>query len=120
MITVERIIQLLSSSRLDLCSEAATQRDIDTMLASEFPTNAVRREHRLGPADRPDFFLEGGIVIEVKAARQRFPAIHRQLTRYAAHEAVTAMILASNTATIMPPEINGKPVHVVNLGRAWL
>ena len=84
------------------------------------------REVRLSAQDRPDFVVvadDAGaelIVVEVKKARAREANTLRQLARYAAHPDVVAIVLASAKAMTVPPEINGKPVAYVGLGRAWL
>lgn len=44
----------------------------------------------------------------------------RPLTRYTGYDQVQAIILATGRAMNAPREINGKPIRVVDLGRAWL
>jgi hypothetical protein len=65
--------------------------------------------------------LAGCIALEVKVKRAwSKPGVLRQLRRYAAHERVAGLVLASNLAMHLPPEIEGKPALAVSLGRAWL
>ncbi|PMS08584.1 hypothetical protein C0Z17_29500, partial [Trinickia caryophylli] len=66
----------------------------------------------------PDFLING-IAVEVKTRSPR-KAIFRQLSRYAKHEEVRALILLTGTSMQLPPEINGKPALVVSLGEGWL
>lgn len=54
-----------------------------------------QREARLSPEDRIDFLVEGGIGIEVKSGVQNRSAVRTQLVRYAQHEKVNALILAT-------------------------
>lgn len=111
---------LLGRGRFDLTTEAATQWGIELLLLGAYPRSAVSREHRLSGKDRPDFLIDGRIVIEVKGSRHRQPAVLRQLERYAGHAQVEAIILATSRAMHMPSAIGGKPVWVLNLGKAWL
>jgi hypothetical protein len=115
-----RIQTLLECSRFNLTTEYLTQADIEASLLAELATEDVRREHRLGAADRPDFFVKGAVVIEVKGPRHRAPAVERQLARYAAYPEVRVILLATSRAMRLPAAIGGKPVRVINLGRAWL
>lgn len=119
-ITPGRLLELLERGRFDLTTEAATQAGIERLLIADLPLSAVSREHRLGPGDRPDFLIDGRIVVEVKGPRHRAPAVQRQLERYALHPCVEAIILATSRAMHMPAQVGGVPVRVLNLGRAWL
>lgn len=75
------------------------------------------RECVLSPADRPDFLLTGGVVVEVKMKAPRSPVL-MQLGRYATHEQVSALVLASPSYTVvagLPDRIHGKPLTGVQL-----
>jgi len=61
-----------------------------------------------------------GVVIEAKMHRATPASVERQLARYARHDEVAGMILATNRAMNLPRTIHGKPVYVVSLGRAHL
>lgn len=114
---IKRLSTALQGQRLDLSNEKATQQEIGEALSGadiEF-----RREHRLAPGDIVDFLLSDGIALEVKLRYSR-REIERQLRRYAKHDAVQALVLATATAIHLPPDIDGKPVHVISLGQAWL
>jgi hypothetical protein len=103
-----------------ISTEAECQADVHAVLAADTPY-LVSREHRLGPADRPDFLVAGCVVVECKARRAHGPSALRQLARYAQYPAVEALILAyAGRALDMPREVGGKPLFVVGLGRAWL
>ncbi len=72
-------------------------------------------EFSLGARDRVDFMCEFGTAIECKVdgASQ---AVARQLLRYAEHDEVQQLILAttkSRHAKDIPDNIGGKPVTVV-------
>lgn len=120
--TLQAVHDLIGGCRVAMEMEYRAQSDVMAALVSEFGVSAVSREHRLGPCDRPDFFLTGGIVIEMKGPRHQPPAVLRQLLRYAAYPEVTGIVLASARAMTMPTVIGERsvPVRVVNLGKAWL
>lgn len=118
--TAADLYRLLAQGQFDLSTEAATQRDMQQLLRDSLPLSMISREHRLGAADRPDFLIDARLVIEVKGPRHQPTAVQRQLARYAAYAQVAAIILATSRAMHMPPLIGGKPVRVLNLGRAWL
>lgn len=112
----QEIIRVLAGCRFPLSNEKLLQAAIQ----EEFDAHGVEhsREHRLSAADIPDFLI-GRIVVEVKIKGSKRD-IYAQVKRYADHDVVDELILATNVPTGMPTEINGKPVHVFNLARAWL
>lgn len=116
----QAIHALVASGRFDLTTEQATQAGIERLLLMEYAPSLISREHRLGPGDRPDFLVAGAIVVEVKGHRHQQGPVLRQLGRYAAYPEVEAILLATSRAMRMPAELGGKPVAVINLGRAWL
>lgn len=122
--TLADLMRLLRAAQFDLSTEGACQAGIAEVLTAALPRSRWEREYRLGPKERPDFFVlfDGGmgVVLEVKAARQNAAVILRQLERYAAHRAVSAIVLLTNTAIVLPPRIGGKFAYQVSLGRAWL
>lgn len=99
----------------------ATERDLQQGLARLFETAgfAADREVALGPAERPDFMIDG-IAIEVKVKGTR-DQLERQITRYAGHDHVAGVLVVTNRVRHrdLPPLINGKPVHVVCLATAF-
>lgn len=115
--TPQQITALLRSHRYPLGSEAALQQAIEDALTGA--SVDFEREARLGPGERIDFLVTGGVGIEAKT-RCGKRIIYRQLERYARHEAVNALILATGTAIGLPPALNGKPLFYVSLGRASL
>lgn len=111
---------LLSAGKFDLANEKATQAEMEETLVGRYGAERVSREHRLGPGDIPDFLVDARFVVEAKGARHRGPQVLRQLARYAAYPQVEGLILATARAMLMPATIGGKPLLVINLGRAWL
>jgi len=62
-------------------------------------------------------FKAVGVEVKIGGAKR---AIYRQLCRYAEDEAICSLVLVTAAAMGLPPTINGKPVTVFSLGRAWL
>ncbi|WP_293002593.1 hypothetical protein [Mycobacterium sp.] len=58
------------------------------------------REYRLSERGRPDFLVGGQVVVEVKLKTPR-SAVVRQLGRYAEHDSVGAIVLASPSFTTL-------------------
>lgn len=118
IISMNELVAVLHTIRPDLSVEKRTQADIATVL------NRVgipfEREKRLTASDIPDFLVDGRLVIEVKLKGAQKMAVYHQLMRYAEHECVQGLILASSLSMTLPPEINGKPAVMIGLGRAWL
>lgn len=111
------LIELLKAARLDVSDEKRTQRD----MAEVFDGRGIeyQREVRLSKADIVDFMVHG-IALEVKLKGANKRDVFRQLERYAEHESVNALVLASNITMGLPTEINGKPIYFIHLGRGWL
>jgi hypothetical protein len=114
---VEQLVRELRARRYRVGQESLLQLDIETALQNlDVP---FEREARLAPGERIDFLVAGAIGIEAKT---RCPprSIFRQLERYAAHDAITSLILITGTALGLPQAIKGKPLFYVSTGRAAL
>lgn len=114
--SVPDIIKLIRSRQFSLSDEKVLQGE----MAAAFDAAGIshEREFRLDARNIVDFMVgEIGIEVKIKGARLN---IFRQIERYMAFDAVKRLILATNVPMGMPDLVNGKPVHVVNLGRAWL
>lgn len=114
------IAHLIGQGRFDLSDEIKCQAEIEAFLRDRLPAGVdFAREVRLTAADRPDFVIDR-TAVEVKMNSAQPRAILRQLTRYAAHPDIRAVVLVSNKAVNLPAMLSGKPVFSVSLGRAWL
>lgn len=112
-----RIAAAISSARINLTTEAAAHRDI--LDALEAAGIASATEAVLAPGERIDV-LCGAVGVEIKVGHTR-RTVWRQLERYAAHDRIRALVLATGAA--WPEdlrEVGGKPLIVVNLSRGWL
>lgn len=115
-LTARRIVNLIQTHRIDMSTEDAAHRAIREVLAADME---VRSEVRLSPRDRIDI-MAGACGVEIKVAGSR-REVYAQLCRYAAHDDVGALVLATGTAWSQPQfEINGKLVLVASLSRGWL
>lgn len=111
------IVSVLSNTPIVQSNETAVQEKISEILSAHGIVH--KREVVLGPGDRPDFMVDGGIALEVKLKASK-RAIYRQCERYCKYDAVKGIILISGTAMGFPREIHGKPSWVVSLGGGWL
>lgn len=121
---VEAVLGLLTAMRLDMGVEERAQAQAMSAMVATWGPAAVAREYRLGPGDRPDFMVAGGIVVELKGPRHRQPSVQRQLERYAAHPEVNFVILVTAKGMGMPAMLHGRgrsvPCAVIHMARAWL
>jgi hypothetical protein len=110
------IVRFIESRRFPLNREKALQ----AAMADEFARNNIeaRREVNLGGGDIIDFMV-GDVGIEVKIKGSKL-AIHRQVSRYCAHDRVVSLLLVTNVAIGLPQEINGKKVYIASLAKAWI
>lgn len=113
---MHKVIRLLSGKRLPLEDEKRTQAEIATIFAAE-PNLDWAREVPVegGVID----FVVGDTGVEIKL-RARPVEVRRQLQRYARDERLTGLVLVTARPVVLPGAIGGKPVAVVDLGRAWL
>lgn len=116
---VKELILFIQRSRFDISTEKRLQEDMEK--AFKKAGISFKREFILSDRDIPDFFLQGGIVIECKIRNvSKKMDIYKQLKRYSEHEEVKALILASNVSMTLPPDINGKPVFMASISRGWM
>ena len=107
---LDRVLSVLNRLRVSMVDdEYGLQRAIRDLLQ----THAVphRREYRLGPRNRVDFLVDGGIAIEVKRGRMKpnRTSVIAQLERYAQSEEVSAVILVVDRNLDVPKTLHGKP-----------
>lgn len=116
--SIESVVRAIHAHRFDLSTEKRLQEDVWGVLKKAFPL--AEREYRLCLEDIPDFFIDG-IVVECKVRHSGSKmSIFRQLQRYAKHESVKAVILASNVSMTLPAEAYGKRLVMASLSRGWM
>lgn len=79
---------------------------------------AFTHEAKLAPRCRIDL-LAGGIGIEIKRGKLAKTKLLEQLSRYAACDAVTGLVLVAEQTVALPKVLNGKPVRGLFLNRLW-
>ncbi len=75
-------------------------------------------EARIGAGCRIDF-LVGSVGIEIKKGKPLPAVLKKQLLRYAACEAVSALIVVSQRSVPLPKDLGGKPVRGLVLSQLW-
>ncbi|WP_241473836.1 hypothetical protein [Mycolicibacterium neoaurum] len=107
----DRVAALLVEYTYRAARERELQDGIETVLRTS--GYRVEREFQLSARDRPDFFIEGCVAIEVKM-RASESAVPSQLARYASDRRVKALVVATprlSTLTGISGEILGVPVR---------
>ncbi len=111
--TVEALRSALAPVSCAFSDEATLHATIEDALERA----GIHFEHELSldSANRPDF-LVGGIALEAKIAGS-LASVTRQLHRYAALEAVSAVVLVTTCMrhTRLPNTMCGRAVHVIHL-----
>ncbi|MDE3022709.1 MAG: hypothetical protein KGI54_12765 [Pseudomonadota bacterium] len=115
---VSRLVGIIHGYPFSLSTEKNLQAEVEQVLTHE----GIRfdREKYLSPQDIPDFFIEGGLVMECKMHGARKKNVYRQLCRYARYEEVNALILVSNLSMGLPPDLHTKPLYFASLSRGWM
>jgi hypothetical protein len=111
----ERVVAALSDRVYRAARERALQDAIEAVLCGA--GFRVEREFRLNDRDRPDFLVDECVAVEVKM-RASGSAVLSQLARYAAHDRVRAIVVATprlSSLAGMPVEILGVAVRPVAL-----
>ena len=79
---------------------------------------AYTHEAAIGKGCRIDY-LVGTVGIEIKKGKPQAQALHRQLLRYAACEAVSALVIITQRHVRLPKAICGKPIALLVLPHLW-
>jgi hypothetical protein len=78
-----------------------------------------KKEYCLAPRNRIDFYIEGGIGLEVKRGKPNSTRVTKQLERYAAFEEIRTIILVVDRSVNIPSSISGKKCILFGLNRLW-
>lgn len=112
------VLEVLRGIRINVVFEEYMLQELIAQLltAAGMPFS---KEYRLAPRNRIDFLVQGGIGIEVKKGKPNAAQVYRQLERYAAFDAVQAVILVVERNVSVPDRICGKRCIVFGLNRLW-
>lgn len=114
--------QVLASLRRLRVQSIGLEYDLQALIAEQFDRDGIPyvKEYKLGPRNRVDFLVAGGIVVEVKKGKPNSGELAAQADRYAAFEVVADVILVVERNVFnYHQEANGKPVHYVALNKLW-
>lgn len=116
--TVIKVLDVLRSMRIPVITD---EYELHNMIAEVLFKNDIpfQIEYKLGPRNRIDFLIAGGIGLEVKKRKPNWMQVYTQLARYADSDEIKAIILVIERSMDMPSEINGKPCYSVGLNKLW-
>lgn len=118
-VTVDQVLEALRRIRIH---PAAAETDLYYAISAELRADGIpfEREVLLGPRNRIDYLIPGGVGIEVKKGKPNSRALEAQAERYCRFDQVTALILVvERSVFIHPDRLHGKPVYYVSLNRLW-
>ncbi len=116
--TIDNVISVLRQIRAPVVCEEheIVQIVVNHLVAAEIP---FFREYKLGPCNRIDFYVPGGIGIEIKKGMPPTASLIGQLERYTSFDAIQAVILVVERKAAVPDVINGRPCIVMALNKLW-
>jgi len=115
---LEQLLTALRSMSAMFVDERGLQDKVEQRLADQGVP--YRREVTLGPRDRIDFMVGDNIGVECKIDHSRADLL-RQLFRYCHQPSIRVLVVVLGKLRLssLPTEINGVPIHVVNVVRAF-
>ena len=116
---MQMVIAALHSMRAGVIRDETSELHQAIALALNASGIAYDREYRLGPRNRIDFFLSGGIGIEAKRGKPNRKAVLHQLERYASYASITGLIVVIEASIVLPLVLSGKPLEIINLHKLW-
>lgn len=114
---LRRLMDAVCSVR---CGAAHSEAELHELIRQALEAAGFSPEHeaRLAPRCRIDFLVDD-LGIEIKKSRPNPAMLTRQLARYAACDAVAALLVIAPRGVNLPKEIGGKPVFQIGLERLW-
>ena len=115
---VDRVLAALRELRIGVIPDEYKIQELieDLLLRHEIP---FQKEYRLAPRNRIDFYIEGGIGLEVKRGKPNRAQVTKQLQRYASFEEIRTVILVVDRNVNIPDSIRGKKCILFGLNRLW-
>jgi len=115
---INTIKSSLKNKQFSLSKEKILQQELEIYF--EILGFNFLREHRLNSKNIIDFhFPDEGIGMEIKIKGNNSKIID-QLERYTSFPEVKELIFVTAKTLDLPSEINGKPIHLIILGEAFL
>lgn len=114
----KRVLKALESIRTSLVID---EYSLQGLIAQKLTQAGISysKEYRLGPRNRIDFLVEGGIGIEVKKGKPHGRQVIGQLERYTKSPKIIAVVLVVERNLDIPKEINCKPCYSFGLNKLW-
>lgn len=116
--SLDEVLRALSDIRVEVTLE---EYDLQMVVAERLTSAGIcyHREHFLGPRNRIDFLVDGGIGIEVKKGKPARAKVMRQLQRYTSSPEIKAVILVVERNVNISREMNGKTCISFGLNKLW-
>lgn len=119
---VPSVEQVLASLRELRVQNVTQEHALQAEIARRFGDDGIpyEKEHTLGPRNRIDFLIPGGIGVECKKGKPNAGEVMAQVERYCRFEAITTLILVvERNVFTYDQAANGKPVHYIALNKQW-
>ncbi|HAY22250.1 MAG TPA: hypothetical protein DCY27_08800 [Desulfobacterales bacterium] len=116
--SLDEVLRALSEIRVEVTME---EFDLQAVVAERLTSAGIcyQKEHYLGPRNRIDFLVAGGVGIEVKKGKPARAKVMQQLQRYTSSREIKAVILVVERNVNISREINGKPCISFGLNKLW-
>jgi hypothetical protein len=116
--SIDKILLALGTLRIGISSD---EFQIQSMVEQALLDQQIsfEKEYQLAPRNRIDFFVDGGIGVEVKRGKPNKTQVTKQLQRYASFEEIKAIVLVVDRTVAIPNEINAKKCILFGLNRLW-
>jgi hypothetical protein len=118
-VRITRVLRVLKSVRV--AQAGLPEERLQLVISQALTTAGIdhTREKKFAKGCRADFWIERGIVIEVKKRRPVRADLIAQLTRYAQVPGVKHLVVMLERSIVLPPMINGVPLYLVSMNAAW-
>lgn len=117
---LEKVISALKQLRI---GKIQYEWELQKQIADVLDKNKIlyQKEYKLGPKNRVDFLVEGGVAIEVKKGRIPRNRLKEQIDRYASFDEVKQIVIVMETSIQNPivQASNGKECRMLNLFKQW-
>lgn len=116
--SIDQVVKVLESLRVGLVME---EHNLQQLISESLSRAGLSftREYKLGPRNRIDFLIAGGIGVEVKKGKPNRQIVINQLMRYTEHQEIRSLILVIERNLDIPREINNKRCYSFGLHRLW-
>lgn len=118
-VRITRVLRVLRQVRVAKAGLNEEQLQLTIAQALTAAGIAHEREKRFAKGCRADFWIERGIVVEVKKRRPVRADLLAQLARYAAVPEVKHLVVMLERSIVIPPTMGEVPLYLVSMNAAW-